>query len=258
MALSVIPLLDLVEERFDSEKSQRWMQENFSLTWYVIVLYLTSIFLGRRWMRDRKPFSLRRALTMWSAGLAAFSIIGFLRLYAMMRDGVLELGFVHSTCNRNLFFTGRGAFWGLLFVLSKVVELGDTLFIVLRKTPLNFLHWYHHVTVFAYTVYSVSYMDPAVEWFGMANLLVHSAMYTYYVFKAAGLRVPRAVAQSITVLQLAQFWIGLAVLCAIYLQKKAEEPCASRDDVMWWGFVMYASYLVLFSNFFYQRYIRHK
>jgi hypothetical protein len=32
-------------------------------------------------------------------------------------------------------------FWALMFVLSKVPELGDTIFIVLRKQPLIFLHW---------------------------------------------------------------------------------------------------------------------
>lgn len=42
-------------------------------------------------------------------------------------------------------------FWSTMFVLSKVPELGDTLFIVLRKQPLIFLHWYHHATVLVYS-----------------------------------------------------------------------------------------------------------
>jgi hypothetical protein len=37
--------------------------------------------------------------------------------------------------------SGAGGFWTLAFVLSKLPELGDTAWIVLRKRPLIFLHW---------------------------------------------------------------------------------------------------------------------
>lgn len=36
---------------------------------------------------------------------------------------------------------GETGLWAFLFVLSKIVELGDTAFLVLRKRPIIFLHW---------------------------------------------------------------------------------------------------------------------
>jgi elongation of very long chain fatty acids protein 6 len=77
-------------------------------------------------------------------------------------------------------------FWTLAFVLSKVPELGDTVFIVLRKQPLIFLHWYHHVTVLIYSWYSYSEYTAAARWFVVMNYIVHSVMYSYYAFKALG------------------------------------------------------------------------
>eukprot|EP00122_Pirum_gemmata_P011475 Pgem_evm2s10633 len=45
---------------------------------------------------------------------------------------------------------GPSGMWTTLFIFSKIPELFDTMFIVLRKRPLIFLHWYHHITVLAY------------------------------------------------------------------------------------------------------------
>jgi hypothetical protein len=40
-----------------------------------------------------------------------------------------------------------------LFIISKVPETIDTLFIVLRRQQLIFLHWFHHASVLIYCFY---------------------------------------------------------------------------------------------------------
>ena len=91
------------------------------------------------------------------------------------------------------------AFWTWMFTLSKILELGDTVFIILRKQKLIFLHWwaednsianetstfnvrYHHLTVLisVFANFSESYS----RWSTVINFLVHSIMYTYYFLKA--------------------------------------------------------------------------
>ena len=52
-------------------------------------------------------------------------------------------------CQPGEYDYGSGAviLWMSFFTVSKIFELGDTFFVVVRKRPLILLHWYHHVTV---------------------------------------------------------------------------------------------------------------
>ena len=64
--------------------------------------------------------------------------------------------------------------------MSKRVELGDTLFIVVRKQKLIFLHYIHPVLALIYPWYSVSQNISLECWFVTVNYVVHSSMYSYY------------------------------------------------------------------------------
>ncbi|RXG68960.1 Elongation of very long chain fatty acids protein 6 [Armadillidium vulgare] len=149
-----------------------------------------------------------------------------------------------------------GGFWNWMFTLSKVPELGDTIFIVLRKQPLIFLHWYHHVTVLLYAWYSYPDYIATARWFICMNYLVHSAMYTYYALKALKFRVPRWIAMGITSAQLAQMIMGTAVNIWAYQVKQAGNECHVSYENINLSLLMYTSYFVLFARFFRRAYMK--
>ena len=56
-------------------------------------------------------------------------------------------GWQHAICDyRSYVGSSGGGIWAFLFPFSKLPELVDTVFIVLRKQKMVFLHWYHHIT----------------------------------------------------------------------------------------------------------------
>ena len=178
----------------------------------------------------------------------------------------------HFLANRNLLYHGvtySGCYsntstlvvpyfqlWGWLFALSKVFELGDTIFIVLRKTPLTFLHWYHHITVFVYTWYAITDPNASSHWFSTMNYVVHTVMYSYYAWKASGRKVSSKIAQVITFLQIAQMFMGIFVNLVVFRAAVNGIECYFRYDLVLFGFLIYLTYMVLFVNFFIQRYFR--
>lgn len=261
LVMSVLPFLAPIESRFSWEKAQPWLDTSYRwMGCYVSMIYLLLVYVGKRWMRDKPAYSLRRPLAMWNTGLVVFSIIGSLNVVPYLVSSVVSNGFVHSVCNDVLFSSDapHAILWAFLFLLSKCVELFDTMFVILRKTPLNFLHWYHHATVFMYAAYYSSYIPALSLWFASMNYSVHSIMYSYYTVKAAGVRVPQTVALVITTLQLVQFVVGLVALVTAYAQKTSGVNCDATYGFLYVGLTVYLSYLVLFLHYFCQRYMRRE
>ncbi len=74
-------------------------------------------------------------------------------------------------------------FWAEMYVWSKPVELVDTVFLVLRKRPIIFLHWYHHITVMLCAWHAGKEHAASARWFVSMNYTVHALMYTYYALR---------------------------------------------------------------------------
>jgi hypothetical protein len=66
-------------------------------------------------------------------------------------------------------------------------ELFDTAFIVLRKKPLIFLHWYHHITVLLYCWHAYAVRASSGLYFIAMNYSVHAIMYFYYFAMAVNI-----------------------------------------------------------------------
>lgn len=93
-------------------------------------------------MANRKPFKLRKVLLFWNLGLAAFSIMGTLRGLEEFFYVYKNFGFRFTICDSSgLAESSIAGFWIWMFAISKLVEFGDTVFILLRKQKLIFLHW---------------------------------------------------------------------------------------------------------------------
>lgn len=252
-----IQALVRIEGNFNRKSGSECLWSFFPAILVVCVLYVAFIFTGRRWMQDKQPFDLRRELTMWNTGLAVFSILGFLNLTPAMLHKLFNEGYLATVCSP---LTGSHVdLWKFLFCLSKAAELGDTVFLVLRKSQLTFLHCYHHLTVLIYAWYGGTLdSDPLGNWFGWMNYGVHSVMYMYFVLKSIGFWVPNGVSRAITLLQLSQFLMGLvAILTAVWVKMRGHF-CPTSDTVILVGIALYGSYFALFVNFFYNRYFKKK
>lgn len=132
----------------------------------------------------------------------------------------------------------------------------DTLFIVLRKKPLTFLHYFHHVSTAAVTTYFYSEGMGVSRYFILLNSLVHSVMYSYYAFAMVGLKPSKQIAMAITTMQTSQMVIGFfATFAAYVLFTRDPVSCHGDKFTLTIGVVMYFVFFVLFCSYFFRTYL---
>jgi len=236
------------------ESKREFMSESWHVSIYYALAYCVLIFAGQWYMRSRPKFDLRRPLVAWSLLLAIFSIIGTIRVWPEFISAVYTKGITHTMCSSDYAHGVTGA-WSWFFIMSKLPELGDTIFIVLRKQELIFLHWYHHATVLVYCWFSGRDFAASGRWFSLMNYTVHSVMYSYYALRALRFKIPKWVNITITSGQILQMIVGIYINCVAYYRKSTGQPCDVSDENIKWASIMYLSYFVLFFHFFYQTYV---
>jgi len=250
------PWLLCFEKHYDPLAVLHFMQANNALPILACVLYGVFIVLGKKYFQNRPALKWRKALAFWNLFLSVFSWIGMFRTLPQLLHNLSHLSLRDNFCTNPEITYGSGStgLWIQLFVLSKFPELFDTLFIVVHKKPLIFLHWYHHITVLLYCWHSYVTKSPSGLFFVVMNYSVHASMYGYYFLMAMKWKPKWFNAIIITMFQISQMIVGVAVTLIGFYYYNTEEQCAIQRENNVAAFLMYGSYLFLFLQFFFRRY----
>ncbi|KAI5299997.1 cytochrome c1 [Ascosphaera pollenicola] len=226
-----------------------------------LISYYVIIFVGRELMRNREPFKLRGLFIVHNLILTLISGILLSLFIEQLLPTLVRGGVFYSICNHDGGWTQPLVTLYYLNYLTKYLELLDTVFLVLKKKPLTFLHTYHHGAT-ALLCFTQLIGLTAVSWVPITlNLTVHVLMYWYYFQSARGIRIWWK--KYITILQIVQFVIDLGfVYFASYTYFTSTYwpwmpnagKCAGEEFAAISGLVILSSYLVLFISFYFATY----
>ena len=164
------PQLSPWEESFNGLPWHRWLIDHSEVPIFAIAGFLLLVFALPVLLANRRALNIRWLVAAWNAGLSAFSAVGAMRLVPYLvqkarrllaaaasvsvvgvapsarerlRSQIMEEGFRFTVCEdpRAWFAHGPVGAWQMLFIYSKMPELLDTLWLILRKRKIIFLHW---------------------------------------------------------------------------------------------------------------------
>ncbi|EGC38932.1 hypothetical protein DICPUDRAFT_27790 [Dictyostelium purpureum] len=235
----IVDYYNYLSERYDYYHTRR---DERVITWplmsrphdmiILILGYYLFIFLGRKIMKNQKPFELKYPLIIHNAICFLMSVYMVIEIAYQAYSNDYKL-----ICNP-VDYSEKGTgmakvLW--LFFFSKFIELMDTVFMVLRKKD-------NQITVsILYTAGGDSYFSAIM------NSFVHSLMYGYYTLALLGYRVWWK--KYLTQLQLIQFVFNiLSSFLAIYMD-------CDFPNWMHWSMIAYmVSFIILFGAFYKRTY----
>ncbi|CAO1629352.1 unnamed protein product [Parajaminaea phylloscopi] len=236
-------------------------------TFYLVAVtglaYLVVVLGGRELMRKYRipPMELRSLFVLHNILLS----VGSGLLLACFLEEILPIwyqhGFFAAICAQESWTQRMEALY-IINYFFKYWELLDTVFLVLKKKPLAFLHVYHHWAT-ALLCFSQLLGRTSVSWVVITlNLFVHVVMYAYYALTSLKIRCPWK--RAVTSLQILQFILDLGVVyfasythfvAAYNVPLPHMGSCAAgKEHAVFSGVSILSSYLVLFVLFYRKTY----
>ncbi|KAL5007554.1 hypothetical protein ScPMuIL_016360 [Solemya velum] len=242
----------------DDRVKDWFMMDGYTSTIVLSIVYVISVwFIGPRLMENRKPFNLKLHLIVYNIVIIYinFHIFSELLIASTNLNYSYSCQPVQYTHDPNEMRIARALWW---FYFSKVIEMLDTVFFVLRKknNQLTYLHVYHHSAIFIGSWVGMKWVAGGQAFFcAMMNSFIHILMYFYYELSAMGPKVRKYLwwKHYLTLIQLTQFYIGI-----IYGIQAIVIGCNFPQWMLYVCVIYGFTILILFHNFYYQTYQKPK
>ncbi|XP_039295538.1 elongation of very long chain fatty acids protein 7 [Nilaparvata lugens] len=218
---------DMKEEIKTDEVVDQWPLLNPLIVASIIIGYLVfTLKIGPEMMKDREPMSLKLPMIIYNAFQVIYNLWMFVAMFST--PGAITY-LIENVCVVNsdkpadnwghpLYYAMCSFGW--YYLVSKVLDLFDTIFFVLRKkqSHVTFLHVYHHASlVFVGWAFVKFIRGRQGVLIGFINAFVHTVMYFYYFLSALGDAVKPFLSWKpyITKIQLLQFAFIIAYLSSL-------------------------------------------
>lgn len=220
----------------------------------IVLVYLVFVLkIGPTFMKDRKPYDLKRIMVAYNAFQVCFSV--WMCRTAIQESNVLA-SVLSKKCdivrNREQTLMLYSGAWFYFF--SKIVDLLDTTFFVLRKkqNQVSFLHVYHHTITALFSWAYLKYI-PGEQGviIGILNSGVHIIMYFYYMVAAMGPQYQKYLwwKKYMTSIQLIQFALILG-----YMLLVGAKGCNMPKALTFFFTANTIIFIYLFGNFYRRTY----
>lgn len=215
-------------------------------------LYFVRV-LGPTWMKSREPYDLKWTIRSYNTLMSLVNLYAFYRVSMLTKFGLNYFG-----CKK----VGVGednelVSLAFLYFATKIVELLDTVFFVLRKkyNQASNLHVFHHafIAVCVWIYFKIAPGGSSVL-FPFLNMGVHTVMYGYYylaTFKS--LQKHLWWKKYLTAIQIIQF-----VLSMVHFSFQGLSSCEYPPALAIIGFTFNLVFFVLFCDLYYQSYVRKR
>ncbi|XP_046733764.1 elongation of very long chain fatty acids protein 7-like [Diprion similis] len=208
---------------------------------------------GPRFMRDKPPYTLRKAMILHNLIQVFFNIYLF-------REGLMG-GWLYEysySCQPIVYSKSPSALRiaraAHLYFICKIIQLLDTVFVVLRKKDrqLSLYHVCYHVTAVTYSWIGVRYMANGHSTFlALLNCIVLTFVYSYYLLAAIGPKVRKCLVwkKYLTALQILRF-----VIVDLHTLQVFFSDCAVPKSIALGTIVISTTFTYMLVSFYVQNY----